>query len=119
MQTLGRVPQSPSRCLTPEEALSYVLSSGSRDTSSDRSPSSALDPKVIQEHLDECDSCRVVLAEAVRASIGTDGATSAPFRTLHDGQSLLGRYEIRRFIARRRRLRASRVFRFFVTLGFS
>jgi tRNA A-37 threonylcarbamoyl transferase component Bud32 len=60
---------------------------------------SALDPKVIQDHLDDCDRCRLVLAEAVRSATGADGAT-VPFRTLRDGQSLLGRYEIRRFIAR-------------------
>ena len=58
------------------------------------------EPARLQAHIDDCDGCRLVLAEAARATNDTAPASGAPFRTLADGQHLLGRYEIRRFIAR-------------------
>jgi tRNA A-37 threonylcarbamoyl transferase component Bud32 len=96
VQTSGRVSSGgvAFRCLSPEEALAYVTNGASGSSS----PSH--DPADIQAHIDECDGCRRVLAEAVRSATQTTPATGAPFRTLADGQSLLGRYEIRRFIAR-------------------
>jgi tRNA A-37 threonylcarbamoyl transferase component Bud32 len=59
----------------------------------------AFDAEAIQHHVDECDRCRVMVAEAVRALSGSDHAGVAPFRTLRDGQLLLGRYRIERYVA--------------------
>jgi tRNA A-37 threonylcarbamoyl transferase component Bud32 len=82
------------RCLSAERALAYVAARSS-DAGS-RSP----DPEDIQAHIEECDGCRLVLAEAVRSLGDATSASPNPFRTLKDGQKLMGRYEIKRFIAR-------------------
>jgi tRNA A-37 threonylcarbamoyl transferase component Bud32 len=87
------------RCLTAEEALVYVLAAGSPPPDW-TGPRASPDPLLVQEHLDECDRCRMVLAEAVRAARRAEAATAGHFRTLADGQTLLGRYQIQRFIAR-------------------
>jgi tRNA A-37 threonylcarbamoyl transferase component Bud32 len=62
--------------------------------------SGPLDPQTIQLHIDDCERCRLVLAEAVRSRGADEAPAPAPFRTLSDGLILLGRYQIRRFIAR-------------------
>ena len=82
------------RCLSPEEALAYIAGDASAATSRTQEPAR------LQAHIDDCDGCRLVLAEAARSTGDTAPASVAPFRTLADGQHLLGRYEIRRFIAR-------------------
>src|SRR6185369_8045608 len=60
-------------------------------------------------HIDECESCRLVMAEALRATVAMGSgspATSAEsadggrVRTLRDGDRLGDRYRIRRFVAR-------------------
>jgi serine/threonine protein kinase len=72
-----------------------VAGGASGDTSWSRD-----DARAIQSHIDDCDGCRLVLAEAVRSTRQTQPAAGPSFRTLADGQCLLGRYQIRRFIAR-------------------
>ena len=95
MQTSDRTTSDLAfRCLGPEEALAYVVGGAAGTSSPSR------DPGGIQAHIDDCDGCRLVLAEAARSAFANGSATVAPFRTLVDGQQLLGRYEIRRFIAR-------------------
>jgi tRNA A-37 threonylcarbamoyl transferase component Bud32 len=53
----------------------------------------------VREHLDGCTACRVVMAEAARIATASLAAPRTP-RTLADGETVAGRYEIRRFVAR-------------------
>jgi tRNA A-37 threonylcarbamoyl transferase component Bud32 len=54
--------------------------------------------QTVRNHLDGCGACRVVMAEAAR--IATSTAPGRTPRTLADGETVAGRYQIRRFIAR-------------------
>jgi tRNA A-37 threonylcarbamoyl transferase component Bud32 len=54
--------------------------------------------QAVRDHLDVCGACRVVMAEAARLSISA--APSRALKTLADGETVAGRYEIRRFVAR-------------------
>ena len=52
----------------------------------------------VRDHLDACGACRVVMAEAARMAAGAAPARTP--RTLVDGETIAGRYKVRRFIAR-------------------
>jgi serine/threonine protein kinase len=52
----------------------------------------------VRDHLDGCGACRVVMAEAAR--IATSLSPTRTPRTLADDETIAGRYQIRRFIAR-------------------
>jgi tRNA A-37 threonylcarbamoyl transferase component Bud32 len=82
--------------VTAEQALAFVRT-GAAGPAEGPPSSEALG---LQVHLDECARCRMVVAEAARQVTGEDAVAGAPFRTLGDGERLLNRYEIRRFIAR-------------------
>ena len=78
-------------CLGPEEALAFV----------NRSHAPGRHER-LQAHLDVCDACRMIVAEAA-AALGTSGERTpqpAPIRTLAEGQHILGRYLVGRFVAR-------------------
>src|SRR5688572_2756054 len=76
-------------CLGPEDALAYVNHS--------RAPH---DHERLSTHLDRCDSCRRLMAEAAAALNGDPSAEPTPVRTLAEGGRVLSRYRIDRFIAR-------------------
>jgi formylglycine-generating enzyme len=91
-------PARPSTaCLTDDQALAYVRGGpgGSRPSTE------------VQEHLDGCAACRVLMAEAARGATlpVLDPDEEEPRRpdqplTLVVGQVVAGRYRIQRFIAR-------------------
>jgi serine/threonine protein kinase len=74
----------------PEETLLQLL-----DSEGDPGEREAL-----LAHLDSCDGCRLAVAEITRASGGASAAAGAGLHTLAPGERVVGRYEIRRFIAR-------------------
>jgi serine/threonine protein kinase len=51
-------------------------------------------------HLDSCSGCRLAIVEITRAKGGQSPAAQAGLHTLAPGERVVGRYEIRRFIAR-------------------
>jgi serine/threonine protein kinase len=67
-------------------------------------PGAQVDSEKLLAHFDECASCRLAVAEATRALAVPSAPSSGPMalgiRTLTLGERVLGRYEIRRFIAR-------------------
>ena len=71
------------------ECLSYIGAGEGR----------AADADTIQRHLDDCDGCRAMFAEAAR--LGSPGqGTFGPLRTFADSERIAERYTIRRFLAR-------------------
>ena len=78
-------------CLSPAEALAYVQGSPGQDE---------IRARWIQAHLDDCDRCRMVMAEAVRSLKPGKSEPSPSLRTLREGQCLQGRYRIRGFLGR-------------------
>ncbi len=102
--TLTIAPAERRSCLSEDEALRYVSSS----------ESSAPD-LAVQEHLDSCNPCRMMIAEATRAmsesgpvSSRTAELPASPARPFHPGgptslaigEVLLDRYTIAAFVAR-------------------
>jgi tRNA A-37 threonylcarbamoyl transferase component Bud32 len=83
--------QGISGCLSVEECLSYVAGSASAPA-----------PRDLQRHVDGCSACRLVLAEAARGAndVSLPSQPVGAPRTLRIGETLLGRYEVRRFIAK-------------------
>jgi tRNA A-37 threonylcarbamoyl transferase component Bud32 len=81
--------------LTVEGALAYarrgLTGPHARPLSSDA---------VVQFHIDDCDRCRMLVAEAARCFGGGESGGTGPLRTLADGQQISDRYRIERFIAR-------------------
>jgi serine/threonine protein kinase len=80
----------PAGCLSSFECVGYLEGRGDAPIA-----------QMVQHHLDTCERCRVLIAETARATFG-EGTPSGtlPVRALADGETLGGRYEIRRFIAR-------------------
>jgi len=83
-------------CLSEDAALAYVR--GAADAASDQA---------VQQHLDHCAPCRVMIGEAARmmvgdteAMVGTPGAPVGPLLTLAVGDVVAERYEILAFVAR-------------------
>lgn len=83
-------------CLTVDRVFAYVSGAGDDTTE-------------VQEHLDVCASCRLLMSEAARgvdaaervdAAATSKAARAGMLRTLVDGERLLDRYEIVRFVAR-------------------
>lgn len=61
----------------------------------------SLPAEAVHQHLDDCDACRTMVAEAVRATVGGETAASRPvLRVLADGERVADRYAIQRFVAR-------------------
>jgi serine/threonine protein kinase len=79
-----------SACLNEDQALRYVAGEGSS-------------PEGVQNHLDVCTICRVLVGEAARATGQAGGevqkAPSSRPRTLAPGDVILNRYQIVRFVA--------------------
>ncbi|HXU83393.1 MAG TPA: serine/threonine-protein kinase, partial [Polyangia bacterium] len=67
-------------------------------------PGAQVDTERLLAHFDECAACRLAMAEATRALAAPSGQSGAlptlGIRTLSVGERVLGRYEVRRFIAR-------------------
>jgi serine/threonine protein kinase len=91
------IPPSVRACPTEEELFAYVVGRAPRHQ----------DPERILGHLDDCETCRRLIAEASRAAQG--GSPTQPstpqhqrdgMRTFADGQLLVDRYRILRFLAR-------------------
>jgi serine/threonine protein kinase len=82
---------SKSLCLSIEDCLSYVAGESTGPTAQN-----------VQLHVETCAACRVVMAEAARATVmrSQPSQPGAVPRTLRSGERLLDRYEIRRFIAK-------------------
>jgi serine/threonine protein kinase len=79
-----------SDCLSPDDCLGYLEGRPDAPTADET-----------QRHLDDCDACRVMMAESVCATTTANGPVRPhALRTLIDGERLGGRYEIRRFVAR-------------------
>jgi serine/threonine protein kinase len=78
-------------CPSEEDLLAHVSGSGPHPR----------DQRLLA-HIDCCDGCRVLVAEATRAISRTHDRISVPagVRTLDLGERVLDRYAIRRFIAR-------------------
>lgn len=77
-------------CLSPSDCLAYL----------DRAPKSA-SPERLHDHIDTCEACRVMMAEAVRGTVEVGRPVpSGTFRMLADGERVAGRYQIKRFVAR-------------------
>jgi serine/threonine protein kinase len=80
-------------CPSEEELLVHLAAPGAPGES-----------EKLLAHFDECASCRLAVAEATRARAVPSGQWAAPaaigIRTLSVGERVLGRYEVRRFIAR-------------------
>ena len=79
-------------CPSEEELLVHLAAPGAQGES-----------EKLLAHFDECAACRLAVAEATRALAvpGLSGVQAAVgIRTLSVGERVLGRYEIRRFIAR-------------------
>jgi serine/threonine protein kinase len=86
-------PRAPSSPCPSEDALLAYVRGGGRDKGSER----------LLGHIDHCRICRQVVAEAARsldpnADAGRPAAGGA--HTLAVGERVVGRYDIRRFIAR-------------------
>ena len=82
---------SKSLCLSIDDCLSYLAGESTGPTAQN-----------IPLHVETCAACRVVMAEAARAT-ATRSRPSRPGavpRTLRSGERLLDRYEILRFIAK-------------------
>jgi serine/threonine protein kinase len=82
----GHVP-----CPSEEEIFAYVAG-GRRER----------DPERLLSHLDNCESCRRLIAEAARALQGPVAEPSTPgnIRTFSEGHLIVDRYRIGRFLAR-------------------
>jgi serine/threonine protein kinase len=86
---------TPSECPSEEELLVHLAAPGAQS-----------DSERLLRHLDECAACRMAVAEATRALANAPAQSGVPplaalgIRTLTVGERVLGRYEIRRFIAR-------------------
>jgi serine/threonine protein kinase len=81
-----------SSCPTEEEIFAYIA--GSSRTRHN--------PERLLLHLDTCETCRRVTAEAARAAHGPGSGTTRPgkMRTFAEGQMVVDRYRIGRFLAR-------------------
>jgi hypothetical protein len=77
-------------CLSIDDCLTFLQGGlGSRDA------------EWVHRHLDECDDCRIVIAEAVRSVVEPGVASPRPvMRVLGDGERVADRYQIQRFVAR-------------------
>jgi hypothetical protein len=76
------------RCLSADEALSVC---GASDTPP---------PAALRSHIEVCERCRVLVAEAARALIDVSGQRTGSLQTLSEGEQVAGRYRVVRFIAR-------------------
>jgi tRNA A-37 threonylcarbamoyl transferase component Bud32 len=76
------------RCLSADEALTVC-------GGSDVPPRAAL-----RSHIEACDRCRVLVAEAARALVDVSGHRTGSLLTLSEGEQVAGRYRIVRFLAR-------------------
>jgi serine/threonine protein kinase len=83
------VPPIGGACPSEEQLFAYAAGSGR-----------LRDPEKLLIHLDGCATCRTLLAEASRA-LQVSSAPSAPakIRTLVDGELVVDRYRIERFLA--------------------
>src|SRR5262249_5956968 len=82
-------PFETAECPSPEDLLGYV-----DGQSLDRASEELL------RHLDQCATCRLVIAEAARAiASSVPGPDARSLRTLADGERVADRYEIRGFVA--------------------
>jgi tRNA A-37 threonylcarbamoyl transferase component Bud32 len=87
---LERVRGKRQSCLSPEDCLGYL----------EKRTGSPLD-EAVYLHIDDCPSCRRVMAEALRATMSSAAATvRRGVHTLRDGERVGDRYDVRRFIAR-------------------
>jgi serine/threonine protein kinase len=77
-------------CLSPDDCFDYL--EGRAD---------GLDIEAWRHHLDACDACRILVAEAARSAVisTSSGSEIAP-RTLADDEVIGNRYRILRFVAR-------------------
>jgi serine/threonine protein kinase len=85
--------EDPLRVVCPtEERLLAFVGAGERESVDE----------ALLAHLDGCDECRAVVAEATRSLVAGGGAHRGPSGTqsLAIGDRVVDRYEIRRFIAR-------------------
>ena len=76
------------RCLSADEALTVC-------GGSDGPP-----PPELRSHIESCERCRVLVAEAARALVDVSGHRTGSLLTLSEGEQVAGRYRIVRFIAR-------------------
>jgi serine/threonine protein kinase len=79
-------------CPSEEEIFAYVAGSTRSEG----------DPERLLMHLDTCETCRRLIAEAARAAQGPGAAVNRPgnMRTFAEGQMVVDRYRIGRFLAR-------------------
>jgi serine/threonine protein kinase len=87
-----RKPALPSRatCPTEEELVAYVAGVTPPH----------LEPERLLSHLDDCKTCRQLIAEAARAHQGSDFSQPGSIGTFGEQQTLVDRYRIQRFLAR-------------------
>jgi serine/threonine protein kinase len=80
-------------CPSEEELLMHLASAGA-----------PVNSEKLLAHFDECAACRLAMAEATRAMAAPTGQSGMQptfgIRTLSVGERVLGRYQVRRFIAR-------------------
>jgi tRNA A-37 threonylcarbamoyl transferase component Bud32 len=79
-------PQDLSCCLSPDDALAAC-------------DGKAAAPEALA-HIERCEHCRVLVAEAARALVDVGAAPRAPLLTLREGEQVAGRYRIVKFLAR-------------------
>src|SRR5438128_7474101 len=81
---------APGPCPSEEQLFAYASGSGRMR-----------DPEKLLIHLDGCSTCRHLLAEASRSLEATSSppATPAKIRTFGDGDLVVDRYRIERFLA--------------------
>jgi tRNA A-37 threonylcarbamoyl transferase component Bud32 len=83
-------PVAPSGCLSPDEALAMC-----GDGTAARAA-----PAAFQSHIERCELCRILVAEAARAIVDVAATRTASLLTLNEGEQVAARYRIVRFIAR-------------------
>jgi tRNA A-37 threonylcarbamoyl transferase component Bud32 len=78
------------RCLSSDDCFDYLDGRATRE-----------DIDGWRQHIDVCDACRIVVAEAARSALisSPSGSERAP-RTLAEGEIVANRYRIVRFVAR-------------------
>lgn len=78
------------RCLSPDDCFDYL--EGRAD---------GVEIEAWRRHLDTCDDCRILVAEAARSAvISTPSGSEIVPRTLADDEIIANRYRILRFVAR-------------------
>src|SRR5688572_8065188 len=89
---------TPGECLTADEALAVC---GDQPTSpSNGGAENGRSLAEARAHMDGCDGCRQLVAEAARALVDVGAGRTGSLLTLSEGEQVAGRYRIVRFLAR-------------------